>query len=142
METNEVHTAFEAFEKADETVSMALVVVETGEHGIFETYTALASEVIFLDKVEHVFFAPCFLDRHDAGALLREWVVEADCEMALALVEIATEVRKDTDGRDCDALWAPAESPIGGQHGDGAHDVVVVVERLAHAHEHGIGQLL
>ena len=81
MEADKVDAALKPLEKADEGVCMSFVVVESGEHGVFETYAALAAEVILSDKVEDLVEGPCFLDRHHLPALLPERVVEADGEV-------------------------------------------------------------
>ena len=84
--------------------------------------------------------AESLLCRHHSEALLREWVVQADGEMAVALVEEALHAFLYADGRDRDAFRAPCptigsrEQLRGFQHG------VQIVHRLALSHEDNVGE--
>ena len=60
--------------------------------------------------------------------------------MHLALVEQAPERGQIAHGADSDALRAPCEAPRCGEHVDGGEHGVKIVERLAHAHEHDVGE--
>ena len=68
--------------------------------------------------------------------------MEADRQMATLLVEVALQRGQHADRADGDALGAPGEAPRRRQHLQGARHGVVVVERLAHPHEHGVGELV
>ena len=120
---------------------MALVIVQSGEHGIFKAHTALACEVIFTDHVDHFLHRPRFLHRHHLRPFVRERVVEADGKVAAGRIEVLPQVRQDTDRGKGYAFGTPAETPVSRKHLDGLHHVAEVVKRLAHAHENGIGQI-
>ena len=68
--------------------------------------------------------------------------MEADGQVALALVEETLQAGDEAHGGDGDALGTPAKAPVGGEHLSGGEYGVEVVHRLAHAHEDHVGQLV
>lgn len=141
MEADEVDPALQPPEQPDKCVGMALVIVQSGEHGIFKAHTALACEVIFTDHVDHFLHRPRLLHRHHLRPFVRERVVEADGKVAAGRIEVLPQVRQDTDRGKGYAFGAPAETPVSRKHLDGLHHVAEVVKRLAHSHKDGVRQL-
>src|SRR5574344_1166743 len=62
--------------------------------------------------------------------------------MAFALVKISFQIRKHTYGRYGDSFGAPCESPVRSKDFNRPHDIVIIVKRLPHSHENGIGQAI
>ena len=141
VESDQVHAALQPAQQADEGVRVALVVVEAGEHRIFKTHAALAAEVVLADEIDDLADVPCLLRGHHFEALLRERIVEADRQVAPLLVEVAPERREDAYRAEGDALGAPGKAPRRRQDLDDFGDGIVVVQRLAHAHEDGVGEV-
>ena len=54
MEADQVHTALQALEHAEERICVGLCVIEAGKHRVLETYSALPCEIILLDKVDDI----------------------------------------------------------------------------------------
>ena len=84
---------------------------------------------------------PFFRGGHEGGAFGLVRGVEGNREVERALFGgEAEDAGDDPDGAERDALGAEGESVGIAQDVDGVHDRVVVVERLAHAHEHEVAQ--
>ena len=141
MESYKIHTALQTLQHTEESICMSLGIIETCKHRVLEAHPPLTCEVILLYQVYDILNRPCPLRRHHAQSLGSVRIVETYCQMALALVEIAFEVRKHTDRRKRDPLRAPCKSPVGRKNFDGAHDIFIIVERLTHAHEDHVGGL-
>ena len=62
METDQVHPAFEAPEQPRQGVGVAFVVVEAGEHRIFEAHAPLSAEIVASDKLKHLLQHPELLE--------------------------------------------------------------------------------
>ena len=121
---------------------MACAVVDAGEHRVFETDAALPREVVFAKQADDLLQRPAFLDRHQRGAFCREGIMEAHGQVTVAFVEEMRQDGQDADGGERHALRAPAQPPVGRDDRQGSRDLRPVVERFAHAHEDGVGQLL
>ena len=120
---------------------MAFGIVPAGEHRIFKTHAALTAEIVLADQVNYVPDVVGFLHRHQFCPLFRERVVQTDRQVAAGAVQEAFQGRQDADGAEGDTLRAPAETPGRRQHVDGLHHRIVIVQRLAHAHENSIGEV-
>ena len=110
VEADEVHAAFQPFQHPYQSIGMRLGVIESRKHRVLEAHSPLTCEVILLNQVYDILDRPCSLRRHHAQSLRSVWIMEADCQMALALVKVAFEVRKHTDRRKRDPLRAPCKS--------------------------------
>ncbi len=140
MEADQVHPALQPPEQTDESVGVALVIVQAREHRIFKANPTLAREVIFTDHVDDILHRPRLLHRHHLHPLVRERVVEADRQVAAGRIEVLPQVRQDTDRGKGYAFGAPAETPVGGQHLYGPQHVAEVVQWFAHSHKDGVRQ--
>ena len=141
MEPDQIDPAFHSFKKPDQSVSMTLGIVQSGEHGVFETHPPLASEVIFPDQVHHLLNGPSLLDRHYRNPLLWERIMETDSQMAACLVKIAPEIRQDPNSGKGDPFGAPTESPISRKDLNGIFHIDVIIKRFPHAHKDGVGEI-
>ena len=98
MKPDEVHAAFQTGKQTDNPIRMTLVIIETGKHRIFETYTPLACEVILTDKRNHIFQRISLLDRHQFATFIREGIMHTDCKMTPGFIQIALEIGQNTYG--------------------------------------------
>ncbi len=78
---------------------------------------------------------------HDLEALFRYRVVEADSQVALALIEEPLQVGLEPDGGEGDTPGAPCQPIVCHQQLICFFYVLVVVQRLTHAHEDQVGDL-
>ena len=117
-------------------------VVETFEHDIFEEHATLSAPVVLTDSVDDFANWISFFHWHDFHSLVVERRVEADGEVAFRLVEETFHIRYHAHCRYCDASRTHGEAPVGGHHVERAHEVVVVVHRLAHSHKYVVGKFL
>lgn len=140
MESDEVDPTGESMQQPHCFGGVAQVVVETSEHGVLKRYAPLSAPVVALEQLHHISNGIRFLHGHDLQALVGEGVVEADGQVALALIEKAPQAGDDADAGDGDAAGAPAEAPGGGEHFGAAQHGVEVVHRLAHAHIDDVGE--
>ena len=97
MESYQIHSALKSAKHPDEGIGMILRVIESSEHCIFETNSALTGEIIFLDQIDHLLNRPRSLDRHHAEAFRTERIMKADSKMTSAFLKEALEIRKDAD---------------------------------------------
>ena len=67
--------------------------------------------------------------------------MQAHRQVAALLVQEALQRRQHPDRAQGDAFWAPGETPRSSEYFDDAGHGGVVVERLAHPHEYGVGEL-
>ena len=82
---------------------------------------------------------PLFCGGHESGALGLRGGVERDGEVERAhFPGEAQNPRHDANRAERDPLGAEGEAGFVAENVDGGHDRVVVVERLAHAHEHDV----
>ena len=142
VEADEVDAAVESPQGLGEACGVGQVVVEAAEHGVLEREAPLAAPVVLSQQGEDLAEGECLLHGHDGQALLRHGVVEADGEVALALLDEALQAGDDAHGGDGDALGAPAQAPVGGEDAADGQDGVEVVHGFAHAHEDNVGELL
>ena len=77
VETYQVHTGVGAPQYAGKGVGVALVVVNTGEHGVFHRQAPLVSEVVRFEQRHYLAQREGFLHRHEAFALGCEGRVNA-----------------------------------------------------------------
>ena len=140
MESYEIHTTFQSLEHPYQSISMGLCVIETGKHRIFKTHPALAGEIILLYQIYNFLDRPCTLYRHHAQTFRSERIMETDSQVASALVQIPLQIRKDSDCGNRYPLRAPRETPVSSKDLDGTHHIFIIVQRLSHTHEHGIGK--
>ena len=142
VETDEVDAAPQSFEQSHQLGGVGYVVVEAFEHRVFEGDASLAEPVVFLQQAYDVGDGVGLLHWHHLGALVGEGIVQAHGHVDLRLVEQAAQHRGDAYGGDGDAVGAPAQAPVGGEHLERLADGVVVVQRLAHPHKDYVAQRL
>ena len=112
VETNEVDSAFKSFKQTYEGVSMSLVIIDSGEHGVLETHPPLPSEIIFMKELYHIIDRPSLLHWHQSCPFFREWTVEAYRQMTAGRIQEFPEIRQDSDSRKGYPLGAPSEPPV------------------------------
>ena len=128
--------------QAGQCVGVAAAVVDAGEHRVFETYAALSREIVLPDQVDDLADVPGLLDGHQGSAFFGERIVQAHGQMAAALIEEQFQLGQYADRREGYAFGTPAQPPVGGDDFQGGGHLRPVVERLAHAHEDGVGQVV
>ena len=142
METDQIHPALQSLQHPYQGISMSLGVIETGEHCVLETHSALPAEIILLYKVDNILKRPCTLHRHHTETFRTERIVKTDSQMALTLIEVSLQIREHTNCRKRYPLRAPTESPIRCKYLDRTHNVFIIVQRLTHSHEHSVCQVV
>ena len=142
METDEVDVAVEPFEQPADGLGMGLAVVDAAEDDVFERQSALVGEVVVAQQFHHILDSHTAFGRHQFGALLVEWGVQADGHLAQALVEEAAELVFQSHRTHGDALRAPRPTIGCGENLGGPQHVVEVVHRLALTHEDDVGQFV
>ena len=141
VEADQVHAALQTAQQTDQGVGVCDGIVHAGEHRIFETHAPLTRKIVLPQQVDNIGDRPGFLDGHQGGAFLRERIVQAHGDVAAGTVQETPECRQHPDGGDGDPLRAPCKTPGGRHHLDGTQQVLLVVERFAHPHEDGVGQV-
>ena len=121
---------------------MALRVVPSRKHRVLETHPALAGPVVLADEIHHLAYGPGLLDGHELHPLFAERIMQTYGQMSFLFVEISFQIGQNSNAGDGYALRTPGETPVCGEHFDGLGHLVVIVERLAHAHEHGVGEFV
>ena len=121
---------------------MFQVVVQPLEDDILKRDPTLMREVIVANKVDHLLRRKSLLHRHQGEALLRVGGMQAESQMAFALLQEATQPLHRPDRRDGDALWAPAIPPGRRQDLQHLEELIHIVQRLTHAHKDQISERL
>ena len=120
---------------------MAFRVVEAAEDDVLEAETALVAPVLLSEQRQKVEQSESLLCRHHREAFLGEGVVEADSNVAVALLKEAFHAFPYANGRDRDALRTPSP-PVGSREQlRGSEHGIEVVHRLALSHEDDVGEL-
>ena len=118
------------------------VVVEPLPHDVFHREAALVGEVILAQQVHHFLDVIGILYGHELAALVFNGIVNAHGDVHAGGLAQHFEGVFHSHCRHRDALGAPCQSPGSGEYLNHLEHVVEVVERLSHAHEHDIGELL
>ena len=140
MEADEIHAALQVPEQPDEFLRMFRGVVPAVENGVFKAHAALAAKVVLLEQADDFCFGPSLLYGHHLRPLLREGIVQADGQVALAFIQELLEPGHYADGTQSNAFGAPGQAPGGGEHLYHPFHMIPVVQRLSHSHKHGIGE--
>ena len=140
MEADEVDAALQSIEQAHELAGIGHGVVDSVEEDVLERKAALTAEVVGLEELYHLGDRIDALGRHELGAQLGRRSMQADGEVAIALVEEALEVALDTHGREGDAAGAPCQGAGIGEQAQGLEHLIGIVERLAHTHHYHVGE--
>lgn len=140
MEADEVDTAGEVAEDAQEFVGMADGVVLPMPADVFKTDTSLVRPVVLLEESDDLRKGVHLLGGHNLAALCGKGIMQGDGEMTVGLVEEALEVGVP-DGGDGDTLGRPCTAPVSCEHLQRAEDIVEVVHGLAFAHIDDIGEV-
>ena len=138
MESDEIHPTLQPFQHPGQSGRVAQIVVPAAEHSIFEADTPLAIEIVVLDELDHVADIIGLLHGHHLKTLLRERIMQADCQMTATLLEIEAQRRYQANRTESHPLRAPAETPVRGKDAYGLRNILVVVQWLAHTHKYGI----
>ena len=86
MEPDQIYPALDPGQESYEFIGMAERIVESSEHGIFETDPPLAGEIVFFQKRYYIPEMPGFLRRHQRGPLLGEgYFLDRVCNTILEL---------------------------------------------------------
>ena len=93
METDEVDTAVEVAQEAQEFVGVFGRIVDARPADILETDTALVLPIVLLEKSQDIAERIEFLHRHNLLTLNGEGVVERDSQVALTLIQKAFQTR-------------------------------------------------
>ena len=152
VEADEVDAAVQAIEQGDQRAGMVHTVVDTLEHDILETEAALVrtivvhrsatAEIVLAQQVHQFASGKGALGWHQGLATLVQGMVQADSQMATALVKESLQTCTQSDGTHSDALGAPREAPLRGEHLRGAQHSVDIVEGFALPHKDHVGQRL
>ena len=135
MEADEVDAAFQRREQAHQLACMAFRIIESAEDDVLEAEPPLMAPVLLLQECQHLMDAVRLLSRHHRKALIGERVVQADGQVAVALLEEALHTFPYADGRDRDALRAPCPAIGSREQLRGSQYGIQVVHRLALSHE-------
>src|SRR5690606_13884094 len=93
--------------------------------------------------VKQIAERPASIDRHQEPSFFLAAAVQADAEaIRTPLGGHAEDARHDADGIDGDPRGCDTEGPRVAHDIERRHHVVVVVQRLTHAHEHDVTQAL
>ena len=138
MEADQVNPARDTAEQAYKGVGVAFVVVEAGEHGVLEAHAPLSGEVVLAQQFQDFCQREGFLDGHHGLPFVREGVMEADGQVALAAVQKLFQPWQYADTGQGYAFRAPCKAPVGRQDLYRGHDGVEVVQGLSHAHENSV----
>ena len=99
MEPDEVDAAFQRREQAHQLACMAFRIIESAEDDVLEAEPPLMAPVLLLQECQHLMDAVRLLSRHHRKALIGERVVQADGQVAVALLEEALHTFPYADGR-------------------------------------------
>ncbi len=89
VEANQVDAALQRREQAHQLASMAFRVVQAAEDDVLEAEPPLVTPVLFPHQCQQLLQAISLLGRHHLQAFLGEGVMEAYCEVAVALSQEA-----------------------------------------------------
>ena len=119
---------------------MGEVVVDIAPHDVLQAEAPLMGEIVAGKQTHHVAHGPRLLHGHDRGALCRVSGVHAQGHVDLGLFQQFAQGGELAYGADCYALGAPRKAPGGGEYLYYGEQGGEVVEGLAHAHEHYVGE--
>ena len=115
-------------------------VVDAAQHHVFEHDLAVSAPHVSRAGREHLVQRIGAVERHQAIAHLVGGGVQADGEVELQVfLGEAVDARHHTDRRHGDGPCREVETGLVVEQTAGAQRLVVVVERLAHAHEDDVG---
>ena len=97
-------------------------------------------KIVFTEHLHHIANAIHLFERHHRLALFAHGIVHAHGNMHLGVFHQFAQCGFHTHGRHGDALRTPRKTPFGGENFNHFQHGVDVVEGLAHAHKHDVGE--